>query len=79
MQWISSSHREYYKKIPKKDWNYFLKREIFFTYILQYAGDPIDCTNDLKSAADSMLDNYCWVKGLYKKIFLQAVICLTSI
>ena len=45
---------------------------------MQYAGDPIDCTNDLKSAADSMLDNYCWVKGLYvkKDFFFQSVICL---
>ena len=33
--------------------------------LLQYAGDPIDCWDTPTGASDTMLDNWCWVKGTY--------------
>ena len=35
--------------------------------LLQYAGDPIDCWDTPTGASDTMLDNWCWVKGTYTK------------
>ena len=35
--------------------------------LLQYAGDPIDCWDTPSGVSDTMIDNWCWVKGTYTK------------